>query len=155
MSYTASGNGGGTQSPTGCSIGSSIAAIWSPIPDGGICRACRLTLRMAPGPIGGREISHTAFSNGPAVGDDTALISRIMRAYRHGAAVFQGHGNSQWVENHARSADLHRLLLTGNADVVADQLRNPAANNLLYGFDEATRTFHDAHQAGDEHSRKA
>jgi SAM-dependent methyltransferase len=38
--------------------------------------------------------------------------------------------------------------LDGAAGDVARQLRYPAANDLLYGFDEATRAIYSAHQAG-------
>jgi hypothetical protein len=101
------------------------------------------------------EMQQTAFSAEPAATDDAALISRIMRAYRHAMSEFQGHGNSQWAGNHARSAVLHDMLLNSAVDDVATQLRNPATNDLLYGFDEATRSIYSAHQAGGQTSRDA
>ncbi len=101
------------------------------------------------------DLHKMAFSAGPAATDDAALIARIMRAYRHAVSEFQGHGDSQWAGNHARLAELHGMLLNGAADDVARQLRNPAENDLLYGFDEATRTIYAAHQAGDRAYRDA
>jgi hypothetical protein len=101
------------------------------------------------------DTQQTAFSTAPKVIDDAALVSRIIRAYRYAVLAFKGHGNSQWAGNHARSAELHGMLLNGTADDVAKQLRNPAANDLLYGFDEATRAVYSAHRAGDRAYRDA
>jgi hypothetical protein len=97
----------------------------------------------------------TAFSTEPKPGDDAALLSRIIRAYRRAVSTFQGHGDSQWQGNHARSAALHEMILNGATAEVANQLRNPAANDLLYGFDEATRTIYGAHQNSDSVIRDA
>jgi hypothetical protein len=47
-----------------------------------------------PGPSG--EDSATAFSAEPRFGDDAALVARIIDAYRHAAATFEGHGDSMW-----------------------------------------------------------
>lgn len=94
------------------------------------------------------DTQQTAFSAELKAPDDAALISRIIRAYRYAVSSFQGHGNSQWAGIAARSAELHELLVHGATDDIATQLRHPAENDLLYGFDEATRAIYSAHQAG-------
>jgi SAM-dependent methyltransferase len=101
------------------------------------------------------QLKNQAIFSDRSAGADAALVSRIRRAYRHAVSTFQGYGNSQWASNHARSFQLHQMLLNGTADDVAFELDNPATNDLLYGFDEATRAIYVAHQAGDQAARDA
>jgi len=96
-----------------------------------------------------------AFSAEPHFIDDAALISRIVSAYKFAFSVFDGHGNSQWADINARSASLHSKLINDDAGAVTRALRYPATNDLLCGFDEATRTIYSKHKASssaDQHS---
>jgi SAM-dependent methyltransferase len=106
-----------------------------------------------PGPSG--EESSTAFSAEPRFGDDAALVTRIIEAYRCAATAFAGHGDSMWASISARSAALHAMLLNGPVGDVTAQLRYPASHDLLSGFDEAARSIYSAHKAGDRGSREA
>jgi hypothetical protein len=105
------------------------------------------------GSLGGESL--TAFSTEPEFGDDAALVARIIAAYSYAAARFEGHGNSMWASISDRSAALHSMLLGGFADDVTAQLRYPATNDLLSGFDEATRSIYSAHKAADRAARDA
>jgi hypothetical protein len=97
----------------------------------------------------------TAFSSEPQFGEDTALVSRIIDAYRYAAAIFEGHGNSMWASINDRSAALHSMLLSGSVAEVTAELRYPATHDLLCGFDEAARSIYSAHKAGDRATREA
>jgi hypothetical protein len=88
-----------------------------------------------------------AFSAVPRFINDAALISRIVPAYKFAVAVFDGHGSSQWADINARSASLHSKLMNDDASAVTRELRYPATNDLLCGFDEATRTIYSKHKA--------
>ena len=105
-----------------------------------------------PGPPG--EDCSTAFSAEPRFGDDAALVARIVEAYRHATATFEGHGDSMWASISARSAALHSMLLSGSIADVTAQLRYPASHDLLSGFDEAARSIYSAHKAGDRGYRE-
>jgi SAM-dependent methyltransferase len=106
-----------------------------------------------PGPSG--EESSTAFSAEPRFGDDAALVARIIDAYRHAAATFEGHGDSMWTSISARSAALHAMLLSGSVGDVTVPLRYPATHDLLSGFDEAAQSIYSVHKAGDRAAREA
>jgi hypothetical protein len=122
----------------------------------GFAGACRIDFRLlAVRNLTVMEALQTAFSAEPKPIDDATLISRIIHAYGQAAAVFEGHGESQWASINERSSDLHRALLKGDAAGVAMQLRNPAGNDLLCGFDEATQTIYSAHKASDAGARAA
>jgi hypothetical protein len=88
-----------------------------------------------------------AFSAEPQFTNDTGLIDRIVAAYQHAVSVFDGHGESQWEYINARSAKLHSALISRKLDIVTDELRHPANNDLLFGFDDATRTIYAQHKA--------
>lgn len=124
---------------------------------GGLTVRCTLgapqAILIMPGPSG--DDSSTAFSAEPRFGDDAGLVARIIDAYRHAAATFEGHGDSMWASISARSAALHAMLLSGSVGDVTVQLRYPATHDLLSGFDEAARSIYSAHKAGDRAAREA
>lgn len=97
----------------------------------------------------------TAFSSEPQFGEDTALVSRIIDAYRYAVANFEGHGTSKWAGINDRSAALHSTLLSGSVAEVTAQLRYPATHELLCGFDEATLSVCAKHKAEDRATREA
>jgi hypothetical protein len=96
-----------------------------------------------------------SFSAEPQFGDDASLISRVVSAYKYADSVFDGHGDSMWADINKRSAELHSQLMAGDVDIVTKQLRYPATNDLLCGFDEATRTIYSDHKAADSTARQA
>lgn len=96
----------------------------------------------------------TAFSAEPRFGDDGVLIARIIAAYRHAAATFEGHGDFDVASISGRSAALHSMLLRGSLADVMPQLRYLATHDLLAGFDEAARSIYSAHKTGDRAYRE-
>jgi hypothetical protein len=94
-------------------------------------------------------VNNVRFSNELWLRDDEALVARIIAGYRSAVATFDGHGDSMWASINDRSRRFHDQLVDGETAVVSEQLRNPARNDLLCGFDEATATIYEAHQASD------
>src|ERR1700694_4512191 len=82
----------------------------------------------------------TAFSEIPPTQEDSELVRRIIAAYAVAVRDFAGHGQSMWSAIGARSDDMHRLLVAGDEAAVSTALRNPHTTDLLYGFDNLTRT---------------
>jgi hypothetical protein len=97
---------------------------------------------------------HCDFSAEPQFGDDATLISRVVSAYNYAVSEFDGHGDSMWANIDKRSTELHSQLKAGDADIVTKQLRYPATNDLLSGFDEATKSIYSDHKAADSTARQ-
>jgi len=77
----------------------------------------------------------------PVARRDDGFSRRIMAAYAIAAREFAGHGDGFWQGINARSEDVHRLLLAGDAAPVSTALANPHTTDLTYGFDIINRTF--------------
>jgi hypothetical protein len=83
----------------------------------------------------------TARSGGETV-DDAQLIDRIVAAYR--GFSHETFGDSIWTgfyETHHRA--IHETLMTGTKDQVAALLRDPASSDLLYGFENLSKSLLD------------
>jgi hypothetical protein len=85
-----------------------------------------------------RPMAHTrddhAISTGSASGDDTTLVWRIIAAYRRSVDAQSGGGF--WQTDFAQmKRDVHDALMSGDVQLVAQHLRNPAGNRLFYGFE--------------------
>jgi SAM-dependent methyltransferase len=66
--------------------------------------------------------------------NDALLVRRIISAYRLSANACSGAG--LWhVSLAPRKRDVHDALLAGDEALVAEQLRNPAGNELFFGFE--------------------
>lgn len=77
-----------------------------------------------------------AFSQSVPPTDDEALVNRICAAYRISSATFGRSdevGNSEWTTINGWKAAIHEALTSGIG--AAEVLRNPCANNLLFGFE--------------------
>jgi putative sugar O-methyltransferase len=75
---------------------------------------------------------------------DLALVERLISAYRHSAAEFEGFQDSMWRDffnQHHQAA--HRVFMEGRADLVAAILRDPGSSNLFYGFDNLTASINE------------
>ena len=67
--------------------------------------------------------------------NDLELIRRIVAAYRRTFSI-EHYGNGMWRRMfEERQGGLHRLLMTGAIPEVAKALRNPAGNDLHWGFE--------------------
>mgnify|MGYP000977500482 FL=1 len=75
-------------------------------------------------------------SPSPRHTDDTNLIQRIIRSYRIANNTNSSAGESQWsLFLNEMNKDLHHAFLSGDSGAIAHNLRNPASNNLFYGFE--------------------
>jgi hypothetical protein len=93
------------------------------------------------------DTSSVSFSDDLLLIDDERLILRIMAAYKYAVSAFGGHGDSMWAAIIDRSRQLHLELLRNDVPAVTERLRYPANNDLLCGFDEATKTIYSEHHA--------
>ncbi len=74
--------------------------------------------------------------------DDAAVVQRIIAAYRTASDTSMGPTNSFWLTNIAElRRPEHETLIDGDLPAVQAMLRNPATNNLLYGFDGLARQY--------------
>jgi hypothetical protein len=68
--------------------------------------------------------------------DDSRIIDRIVTAYRKSSGTDYYGPDSIWrIFREERHRDLHELLLHGPREKLAEALRSPRDNNLLYGFE--------------------
>jgi hypothetical protein len=82
-----------------------------------------------------------AISTGSASGDDTTLVWRIIAAYRRSVDAQSGGGF--WQTDFAQmKRDVHDALMSGDVQLVAQHLRNPAGNRLFYCFEARYRPRH-------------
>jgi hypothetical protein len=74
---------------------------------------------------------------------DLALVERLIAAYRHSAAEFEGFQDSTWrdVFNQRHQA-AHSVFMGGRADLAAAILRDPGSSDLFYGFDNLTASIY-------------
>jgi putative sugar O-methyltransferase len=71
--------------------------------------------------------------------NDLQLVERLISAYQHSAAEFEGFQDSMWrnfFNQHHQAA--HRVFMEGRADLAAAILRDPGSSDLFYGFDNLT-----------------
>ena len=68
--------------------------------------------------------------------DDALIVSRLIKAYQHGAKSSRPLGNSMWQDFfNKHHLDIHKIVMQGSIDQVTEILRNPIATDLFYGFD--------------------
>jgi hypothetical protein len=73
--------------------------------------------------------------------DDLALVDRITTAYKK-AQVFVEDAQSFWSDHFGgRKKPVHDALMAGDVATVASMLRDPAGNDLFYGFDHPCVTW--------------
>jgi hypothetical protein len=92
-------------------------------------------IKREPTPL---EIAIAAVTMGRTEGqlaDVRPLVARIVEMYRRGVAEFPGYGDSMWSEINKLAAPLHKLLIEGPLDEVAEALNRPDTTNLFQGFD--------------------
>jgi SAM-dependent methyltransferase len=95
----------------------------------------------------------TGFSPKVVYGDDEELVRRIMAAYRHSIARFEGHGKSVvWPVNCTRSVDVLKALEGDDVEKVRELLRYPARHDLMYGLDQVNLTHCREHAANTEYT---
>jgi hypothetical protein len=71
--------------------------------------------------------------------DDLKLVQRLMAAYQHSAAEFEGFRNSMWREFFdRRHTKTHSVFMGRQTDLAAAILRDPASSDLFWGFDNLT-----------------
>src|SRR5262245_58136678 len=82
-------------------------------------------------------LADPAFSQAQPRADDTALIRRIMAAYAYDHGSTAVADVSMWTGVIAEiTASESEILASGDFPRVAQMLRHPAGNNLLFGFDD-------------------
>lgn len=68
--------------------------------------------------------------------DDSRIIDRVVTAYRRSVGRDYYGPDSMWrIFREERQRDLHELLMHGPPEKLAEALRSPKDNNLLYGFE--------------------
>lgn len=67
--------------------------------------------------------------------DDIQLVRRLRTAYLTAHDAFAGYGESQWSILDGYKSAIHNIALNGTDEELASVLRNPADNNLFFGFD--------------------
>ena len=87
-------------------------------------------------------------SDGEKTTSDISLVDRIIEAYHRTLEHSKESGESWWTTGWIWDCkeDIHKKLLSGNRDEVKNILRNPATNNLFWGFESiaANQTLKDA-----------
>lgn len=75
-----------------------------------------------------------------AVKDDSQLIERLKNFYSPGVKNFDGNKDSQWTPIfNVLQADIHEAFMNDDEVKIKEILRNPAAYNLFYGFENMCR----------------
>jgi hypothetical protein len=78
-----------------------------------------------------------AVSRGVPNPSDTALVTRLVAAYRRTfKESHYGGSGLWWIFFQREHGALHKVLMSGTTADAAKALRNPASNELLYGFDD-------------------
>lgn len=79
----------------------------------------------------------------PLPQDDTQLIQRIGRAYRHAVATPLGSTDSMWLQGPLLESrrDIHEALVANQPDTLQTLLRSPGLTNLFHGFEDLSRVF--------------
>lgn len=73
--------------------------------------------------------------------NDKELIKRIIAAYQ--SVNRADLGESMWTVFYTKyHQPIHQVLIDGNEKAVTEILRNPETNDLFYGFDILTKSFH-------------
>ena len=86
-------------------------------------------------------------------GDDTALVTRIIQAYRRAAETPLGSEDSFWLQDFARrKRDIHLALLGDDFEAVRALLRDPGESELFYGFDNLTKSLADRPEDPEHHA---
>ncbi len=67
--------------------------------------------------------------------DDLKLVRRVRAAYIAANQTFSEYGESQWGILDGYKSAIHNLVMRGTDDDLTVALRNPASNELFYGFD--------------------
>jgi SAM-dependent methyltransferase len=106
-------------------------------------RNCRFLLYHRPEGLS----AEPAVSAAPSTIADGPLVDRIVAAYARASQADLG--DSMWKMFFSTyHAGIHRTLVEGKRDAVAALLRNPAQNDLFYGFDILTRAHHSVFRSG-------
>jgi hypothetical protein len=80
------------------------------------------------------------FTTTPTDVSDASLAARIRRAFAISDQRTSGGAEGMWRQLNAMKEDVREALLSGTDEEVAELLRHPERTDLLYGFENCTRT---------------